>query len=173
MYLYSPPRLPDSGSDKENSHSRYLLSSRPSTLSRHNDVHSETPASVPPTHRRFDYVELSPVPKSSTPLPANQREAGEGQGREHTQWQEERSTSSQWDAVLSRKGTGSGSNQMPRVENEIEKKWAEFERMPLKEMSAPLPMGSRPSGQSANEALQREVVCGEDFPNLQTTFNAN
>lgn len=62
---------------------------------------------------------------------------------------------------------------MPRVENEIEKKWAEFERMPLKEMSAPLPMGSRPSGQSANEALQREVVCGEDFPNLQTTFNAN
>uniref|UniRef100_UPI0037E90EC7 TRIO and F-actin binding protein b n=1 Tax=Semicossyphus pulcher TaxID=241346 RepID=UPI0037E90EC7 len=150
-------QLPDSSSDKENSHSRFLQSSRRPT-SRYADVPSEPPASAPSTQRRFEYVELSPVPASSAPLPASQREAGEGQGREHSQWQEERNTSSQWEAVLSRKGTSGGSNQRLRKEDEIEKKWAEFERMPLKEMSSLPAMGSRPSSQSANEALQREVA---------------
>ncbi|KAL7379048.1 hypothetical protein ABVT39_022554 [Epinephelus coioides] len=150
-------QLPDSSSDKENSHSRFQLSSRRPS-SRHADIQSDAPTSAPPTHRRFDYVELSPVPASSGPLPASQREAAEGQGREHSQWQEERNTSSQWEAVLSRKGTGVGSNQRLRTEDEIEKKWAEFERMPLKEMSSLPPMGSRSSSQSANEALQREVA---------------
>ncbi|XP_070779505.1 TRIO and F-actin binding protein b [Enoplosus armatus] len=150
-------QLPDSSSDKENSHSRFLLSSRRPS-SRHGDAQSDVPTPAPPAQRRFDYVELSPVPASSSPLPASQREAGEGQGREHSQWQEERNTSSQWEAVLSRKGTGVGSNQRLRPEDEIEKKWAEFERMPLKEMSSLPPMGSRSSSQSANEALQREVA---------------
>ncbi|GAA6215553.1 serine/arginine repetitive matrix protein 2-like isoform X1 [Lates japonicus] len=151
-------QLPDSSSDKENSHSRLQLSSRRPS-SRHSDAQSEVPTSAPPTQRRFDYVELSPVPASSSgPLPAGQREAGEGQGREHSQWQEERNMSSQWEAVLSRKGTSTGSNQRLRMEDEIEKKWAEFERMPLKEMSSLPPMGSRSSSQSATEALQREVA---------------
>ncbi|XP_034394719.1 TRIO and F-actin binding protein b isoform X1 [Cyclopterus lumpus] len=151
-------QLPDGSSDKENSHSRFQLSScRPS--SRHVDVvQSEVSTSATPAHRRFDYVELSPVPASSSPLPASQREAAEGQGREHSQWQEERNTSSQWEAVLSRRGTSVGSKQRPRAEDEMERKWAEFERMPLKEMSSLPTMGSRPSSQSANEALQREVV---------------
>ncbi|XP_047199948.1 TRIO and F-actin binding protein b isoform X1 [Hippoglossus stenolepis] len=147
-------QLPDSSSDKENSHSRFLSSRRPS--SRHTNDQLDVPSSAP--QRRFDYVELSPVPASSSPLPASQREAGEGQGRE-SQWQEERNTSSQWEAVLSRKErTGVGSNQRLRMEDDIERKWAEFERLPLKEMSALPPMGSRLSGQSANEALQREVA---------------
>lgn len=144
-------QLPDSSSDKENSNSRFLLSSRRPS-SRLADVQPEVPAAA---QRRFDYVELSPVPASSSPHPAGQREAGEGQGREHSQWQEERNMSSQWEALLSRKGTGGGSNQRLRTEEEIENKWAEFERMPLKEMSSLLPMGSRSSSQSANEALQR------------------
>ncbi|XP_069557390.1 TRIO and F-actin binding protein b [Brachyistius frenatus] len=150
-------QLPDSSSDKENSHARLLLSSRRSS-SRHGDVQLDGPTSAAPTQRRFDYVELSPVPASSSPIPAGQRESGEGQGREHTQWQEERNTSSQWEAVLSRKGGGVGSNQRLRTEDEIEKKWAEFERMPFKEMSSLPSSGSRPSSQSANEALQREVA---------------
>ncbi|XP_050929880.1 TRIO and F-actin binding protein b isoform X2 [Lates calcarifer] len=151
-------QLPDSSSDKENSHSRLHLSSRRPS-SRHGDAQLEVPTLAPPTQRRFDYVELSPVPASSSgPLPAGQREAGEGQGREHSQWQEERNMSSQWEAVLSRKGTSTGSNQRLRMEDEIEKKWAEFERMPLKEMSSLPPMGSRSSSQSATEALQREVA---------------
>ncbi|XP_040919215.1 TRIO and F-actin binding protein b isoform X2 [Toxotes jaculatrix] len=149
-------QLPDSSSDKENSQSRFLLSSRRPS-SRHSDVQSEVPISAPATHRRFDYVELSPVSASSSPLPASQREAGEGQGREHSQWQEERNTSSQWEAVLSRKGTGTGSNQRLRMEDEIEKKWAEIEQMPIKMSSLP-PMGSHSSNQPANEALQREVA---------------
>lgn len=135
-------------------------------MGRHSDVPLEPPSSAPPTQRRFDYVELSPVPAPSGPLPSNQREAAEGQGREHSQGQEERSTtSSQWEALLSRKGSGVGSNQRLRTEDEIEKKWAEFERMPLKEMSSTPSVGSRPSSQSASEALQREVVCGDvTFP---------
>lgn len=46
------------------------------------------------------------------------------------------------------------------MEDEIERKWAEFERLPLKEMSSGSTIGPRSSSQSANEALQREVVCG-------------
>lgn len=67
-------------------------------------------------------------------------------------------------SVLLRKSTSRGSNPRLRVEDEIERKWAEFERMPLKEMSSLPPVGSRSSSQSANEALQREVVRGEHFP---------
>ncbi|KAF3846778.1 hypothetical protein F7725_003856 [Dissostichus mawsoni] len=54
-------QLPDGSSDKENSHSRFLQSSRRPS-SRHADPPSEAPPPAPPTHRRFDYVELSPVP---------------------------------------------------------------------------------------------------------------
>ncbi|KAM8844552.1 uncharacterized protein AB9W97_000078 isoform 1-T2 [Spinachia spinachia] len=142
-------QLPDGSSDKENSHSSFLPSSRRPS-SRHADVvQQDPPSSAPPSHRRFDYVELSPVP---VPAPAGHREAAEGQGRE------ERNTSRQWEAVLSRKGTGVGSNHRARSEDEIESKWAEFERMPLKEMGSLPPVGSRPSSQSANETLQREVA---------------
>lgn len=148
-FLLNFSRLPDS--DKENSHDRVLLSSRRLT-SRQGEAQSEVPASTPSSHRRFDYVELSPVPASSSLRLASQREAGEGQGREHSQRQEERN----------RKGTGS--NQKLRMEEEIEKKWAEFEQMPVKEMSSLSSVGSRASGQTANEALQREVVRGDDFP---------
>ncbi|XP_043956531.1 TRIO and F-actin binding protein b isoform X2 [Gambusia affinis] len=151
-------QLPDNNSDKENSHKRFPSSSRRPS-SRHADSQSETPSSAHSAERRFDYVELSPVPASSSaPLPSSQREAGEGQGREHSQWQEERSTCSQWEAVLSRKGSGLGSNQKSHLDDEIERKWSELERMPPKDMSSLSSMGSRTSSQSANEALQREVA---------------
>lgn len=177
-WLLLSSRLPDSSSDKENSHSRAALSSRRPS-SRQADSHLDVPGSAHHAHhahRRFDYVELSPVPASSSssstttpgPVPAGQREAGEGQGREQGQWQEERSASSQWEALLSRKGGGAGANQRLRSEEEIEKKWAEIERMPLKEMGSLPAAGSRPSSHPANEALQREVVRGGFFsPNLQ------
>lgn len=48
------------------------------------------------------------------------------------------------------------------MEEDIENKWEEFERLPLKEMKA-LPIGSQPSGQPANEALHREVVRAVQF----------
>ncbi|KAL0992978.1 hypothetical protein UPYG_G00101750 [Umbra pygmaea] len=100
-------QLPDSSSDKENS--RSLASTHRAPCHR-GDARSETPTPAP-TARRFDYVELSPVPVPSTHLPTNQRQAGEGQGREHGQWQEERSreaTNSTWEQVLLRKGTEGG-----------------------------------------------------------------
>ncbi|XP_056143785.1 TRIO and F-actin binding protein b isoform X2 [Lampris incognitus] len=153
-------QLPDSSSDKENSHSRPLLSLR-RPPSRHGEARSEIPTSAPPSQRRFDYVELTPVPATSSPLPSSLREAGEGQGREHSQWQEEKNrdaTSRQWEALLSRKGPGFGSDPRLRMEEEIEKKWAELERMPLKEMRTLPSMGTRLSSQSANETLQREVA---------------
>uniref|UniRef100_A0A8C6SEG2 TRIO and F-actin binding protein b n=1 Tax=Neogobius melanostomus TaxID=47308 RepID=A0A8C6SEG2_9GOBI len=139
-------QLPDGNSDKENSHVRF---------SRQSSEHS---SHTPSFQRRFDYVELSPVPNYSAQPPSSQREAGEGQGREQGQWQEERNTSSQWEALLSRKTPGGGSNQRLHKEDEIERKWAEFERLPLKDMSSVKATGSRSSSQSANEALQREVV---------------
>ncbi|CAL9693628.1 unnamed protein product [Knipowitschia caucasica] len=136
-------QLPDGHSDKENSHVRF---------SRQSSEHSSHTS-----QRRFDYVELSPVPNYSPP-PSNQREAGEGQGREQSQWQEEKNTSSQWEALLSRRTPGGGVNHRLHKEEDIERKWAEFERLPLKDMSSLKAMGSRPSSQSANEALQREVA---------------
>uniref|UniRef100_A0A3B4A516 PH domain-containing protein n=1 Tax=Periophthalmus magnuspinnatus TaxID=409849 RepID=A0A3B4A516_9GOBI len=147
-----PSSSPDL-TDKENSHVRF---------SRQSSEHS---SHTPSPQRRFDYVELSPVPNYSAP-PSNQREAGEGQGREHSQWQEERNTSSQWEALLSRKTPGGGTNQRLHKEEEIERKWAEFERLPLKDMSSL--KASRSSSQSANEALQREVASlRQQLENLQ------
>ncbi|XP_051569413.1 TRIO and F-actin binding protein b isoform X2 [Myxocyprinus asiaticus] len=139
-------QLPDCSGDKENVHHRL-----------HSQSDASSTANIP--QRKFDYVELSPVATPSTPASANQRESGEGQVKEHSQWQEERArddTHSQWEAVLSRKGTGQLSEQR-RIEEEIERKWAEFERLPLKGMrSLPL-MGAR-SGPLANQALEREVA---------------
>ncbi|XP_016343840.1 LOW QUALITY PROTEIN: TRIO and F-actin-binding protein-like [Sinocyclocheilus anshuiensis] len=97
------------------------------------------------------------VRPSSSPCSTNQRESGEGQVREHSQWQEERPRAdphNQWEAVLSRKGAGQQSEQR-RIEEEIERKWAEFERLPLKETRSLPPVGSR---SSANQALEREVA---------------
>ena len=149
-------RLPDSSSDKENSHGAPLLSARRAST-------RPSPGSSP-SQRRFNHVELSPLPVPAPSLPASQREAGEGQGREHSHWQEGRSldtTSSQWEALLSRKGPA-GSDSWQRMEEEIENKWEEFERLPLKEMKA-LPISSQSSGQPANEALHREVVRAVQF----------
>lgn len=115
-------------------------------------------------------MELSPVAAPGGLGSSTQREAGEGQVREGGSWREEEqrsreSTASQWEAVLSRKGPGQGGDSRQRIEEEIERKWAEFERLPLKEMrSLPATLGSRTSsGPLASEALQREVVRGDDF----------
>ncbi|XP_036408717.1 TRIO and F-actin binding protein b [Megalops cyprinoides] len=164
-------QLPDSSSDKENSNSlsRPLPSRRPSARQPNSDPRSEVTTSAAATTRRFDYVELAPMPTPGHPPAANQREAAEWQGKEQAQQPEERGRwsqpggtaretgSSQWEALLSRKEAGPTSEQRLKIEEEIEKKWQEFERLPLKEMrSLPL-LGSR-AAQQANEALQREVV---------------
>lgn len=144
------PRLPDCSADKDNT--------RHASSRRHRSQ-SEASSSANPTHCKFDYVELSRVVPPSAATSANQRESGEGQVREHGQCQEERSRDaahSQWEAVLSRKGAGHLTEQR-RLEEEIEKKWAEFEHLPLKEMRSLPPMGSRP-GPLSNQALEREVV---------------
>lgn len=142
-------QLPNCSSDKENA--------RHSSAPRLRSQSEATSTTANPAHRKFDYVELSPVTTPSTPASTNQRESGEGQVREHSQWQEERPRAdahNQWEAVLSRKGAGQQSEQR-RIEEEIERKWAEFERLPLKETrSLPL-VGSR---SSANQALEREVA---------------
>ncbi|KAJ8345224.1 hypothetical protein SKAU_G00294170 [Synaphobranchus kaupii] len=144
-------QLPDSSSDKENSHclSRPPSSRWASTRQPHSDPRSEVTSSAS-AQRRFDYVELAPVPTASPSPAANQREGPERVTSRET-------GHSQWEALLHRKETGSGSEQRLRIEEAIEKKWAEFEKMPLKEMrSLPL-IGSR-IGHQANEALQREVA---------------
>uniref|UniRef100_A0A673IG04 TRIO and F-actin binding protein b n=1 Tax=Sinocyclocheilus rhinocerous TaxID=307959 RepID=A0A673IG04_9TELE len=145
-------QLPNCSSDKENAHHSSSLRLRSQS--------EATSTTANPAHRKFDYVELSPLATPSTPASTNQRESGEGQVREHSQWQEERPRAdahNQWEAVLSRKGAGQQSEQR-RIEEEIERKWAEFERLPLKETRSLPPVGSR---SSANQALEREVVGAE------------
>ncbi|KAI4887120.1 hypothetical protein NFI96_018930 [Prochilodus magdalenae] len=140
-------QLPDS-SDKENSR-------HPSSC--HQLSQSETSSVLNPSHCRFDYVELSPVATPPSSAKVNQREAGEGQVRDHGQWQDERiqdPSHSQWEAVLQRKGSGTTLDQK-KIEEEIERKWGEFERLPLKEIRSLPTLGS---GLLANEALQREVA---------------
>ncbi|XP_076000184.1 TRIO and F-actin-binding protein-like [Genypterus blacodes] len=122
-------KLPDSNSDKENSHTRSFLSSRRSS-SHHSDVQSVVLTSPHPT----------PVSASSSTLSASQ------------------STDREWAALLCAKTTGVGSNQKICTEEEIEKRWSEFERMPLKERRSLPPMGKQTSSQSANGALLREVA---------------
>ncbi|XP_016116568.1 TRIO and F-actin binding protein b [Sinocyclocheilus grahami] len=141
-------QLPICSSDKENT--------RHSSSLRLRSQSEASSATANPAHSKFDYVELSPVATPSTPASANQRESGEGQVREHSQWQEERprdDAHNQWEAVLSRKGAGQLSEQR-RIEEEVERKWTAFERLPLKETRS-LPL----MGSSANQALEREVVC--------------
>ncbi|XP_053494413.1 TRIO and F-actin binding protein b isoform X2 [Ictalurus furcatus] len=128
-------QLPDSTSNREES--RHHSSRRQSDS-------SSTPA---PTQRKFDYVELSPVATPTLSAPANQREAGEGQVREHGQGQEDKSRNTQRETVISRKWPGRTPEQK-RLEEEIERKWEEFERLPLKPTVSLSALGS----------LQREVA---------------
>lgn len=87
-------------------------------------------------------MELAPLTVALGVIPTSLRGAGEGQARE--------------------KGPGMMMEQRQRMEEEIEKKWAEFEKLPVKRMCS-LPSMSPLGGQPANEALQREVVSEADF----------
>ncbi|KAK7939353.1 hypothetical protein WMY93_002679 [Mugilogobius chulae] len=147
-------QLPDSHSDKENTHVRF---------SRQSSEHS---SNTPSSQRRFDYVELSPVPNYSAPPPSNQREAGEGQGREHSQWSEERNTSSQWEALLSRKTPGGGANQRLQKEEEIERKWAEFERG-VTEAAAGESTGGRETWGGQGKGCGPEAPCGRSLSAME------
>lgn len=139
-------QLANCSSDKENTR-------HPSSLRLRSQSEASS-AIINSAHNKFDYVELSPIATPPTPVSTNQRESGEGQVKEHSQWQETRPSDdahNQWEAVLSRKGTSQLSEQK-RIEEEIERKWAEFERLPLKETR------SHPAMRSSNQALEREVV---------------
>ncbi|MCJ8749361.1 hypothetical protein PDJAM_G00175490, partial [Pangasius djambal] len=128
-------QLPDSTTCKEDS------------LHQSSRRQSETSSTPAPTQRKFDYVELSSVATPTHSASANQREAGEGQVREHGQGQEDKSRNAQREAVTtSRKWPGKTPEQK-RLEEEIERKWEEFERLPLKPMASLSALGS----------LQREV----------------
>ncbi|XP_060721188.1 TRIO and F-actin binding protein b isoform X1 [Tachysurus vachellii] len=139
-------QLPDSSSDKEDRHQS----------SRRQSETSSTPAH---TQRRFDYVELSPVATPTLSAPTNQREAGEGQVREHGQGHEDKSRSVQRESVTSRKWPGKTPEQK-QLEEEIEKKWEEFERLPLKPTVSLSALGSL-QREVASLTQQAECVRGE------------
>ncbi|KAF4080924.1 hypothetical protein AMELA_G00176520 [Ameiurus melas] len=141
-------QLPDSTSSREES--RHHSSRRQSDS-------SSTPA---PTQRKFDYVELSPVATPTHSAPANQREAGEGQVREHGQGQEDKSRNAQREMVTSRKWPGRTPEQK-RLEEEIERKWEEFERLPLKPTVSLSALGSLQREQVASLTQLTECVRGE------------
>ncbi|XP_066563409.1 TRIO and F-actin binding protein b [Amia ocellicauda] len=167
----SPPdvtRLPDTGSNKENSVNHERLSSRRPSSHHTLEVGSEVPAP-----QRFDYVELAPVasePRGAglPPPSSTEREVGEGLGKrleDRTRWFETTpptskasGANSQWDALLAQKGTVPvTAEERQRLEEEVEKRWAEFEKLPIREMRS-LPLIGARSGQAANEALLKEVA---------------
>lgn len=106
---------------------------------------------------------------ASSPL-TNHREAGEGRDRDHerrledrTKWFQEgisdREGEDPWEKVELKKGATPVVLTKPRVPDaqtvpDIEKKWADFEQLPIGENRSPV--GSQ-NPQATNEVLQREV----------------
>ncbi|KPP79619.1 TRIO and F-actin-binding protein-like [Scleropages formosus] len=132
-------QLPDNSSDHSHSLARTPSSRHNPSWQGLNDPRSgvtPTPSAAAAPHR-FDYVELAPVGEAVGMQHSSLRVPGEGQSRE--------------------KGVAPTSEQKQRLEEEIEKKWAELEKLSLKKMSS-LPLIGSIGGQSASETLQREVV---------------
>uniref|UniRef100_A0A8C9RVM5 PH domain-containing protein n=1 Tax=Scleropages formosus TaxID=113540 RepID=A0A8C9RVM5_SCLFO len=161
------PQVLESGSSKESCLSSEAAPHRPSPQRGHNDSGSEAVISTS-TQRELDYVELTLV--AAAPIEAQlaqTRDAEEDAGREHVRRLEDRTRwfeaglstkepplgSSPWDAVLLKKGVDPAS----LMEAELDRKWAEFERLPLQETRSLRLMGVR-AGQPASEALQREMA---------------
>lgn len=162
--FFRVPRLSDSSSDKE------IHTSCP-VLPGHRDSGSEV---MTPTPHQLDYVELAPVMDTQTPAqPVSTLETKEGLDREQARRLEDRARwfqagvpakepppgSSPWDAVHLKKGTSSAST----LEETLERKWVEFERLPLREMRS-LPLIGSCANRPANEVLLKEVV-GIDYIN--------
>ncbi|XP_046699616.1 serine/arginine repetitive matrix protein 1-like isoform X2 [Silurus meridionalis] len=116
-------QLPDSTANKEDP--------RQQPSRRQSETSSISHVSTP---HKFDYVELSPVDTPTPSAPANRREAGEGQVREHGQGQEEKNRNAQRETGTTRRWPGKTQEQR-HLEEEIERKWEEFERLPLKAMT--------------------------------------
>ncbi|XP_066516682.1 TRIO and F-actin-binding protein isoform X2 [Hoplias malabaricus] len=145
-------QLDSSGSDKENSPSR-------------SDRHNSGSGVTSPMLDEPDVM--------SSPL-TNQREAGVGRDKEQekrledrTKWFQEgvseKECENPWDKVQLKKGTvASVAHMMPHISEtlvgtDIEKKWEDFENIPLGEMMMLTSDGSQ-AQPATNEALQREVL---------------
>ncbi|KAJ8363317.1 hypothetical protein SKAU_G00121480 [Synaphobranchus kaupii] len=153
-------QLPDSSSEKDTSLSRPLPSRRRSSRQTCGD--SGETANPCPLSR--DYAELALATVTHNSPPANESELEEGASSEQqrrledrTRWFQSQASkkaaaSSPWDTVVLKKG-----HSPPfQSEEDIERRWAELERQPLREAeSAPLTgtLGDHPG----NEALQTEV----------------
>ncbi|XP_048870556.1 TRIO and F-actin-binding protein-like isoform X2 [Brienomyrus brachyistius] len=157
-------QLSDSRTDKIHTSCPLLPGQLPSQHG-HRDSGSEVMA---PTPHQLDYVELAPVMDTQAPTkPISTPETREGLDREQARRLEDRARwfqagvpakepppgSSLWDAVHLKKGTGSASS----LEETLERKWVEFERLPLREMRSLPPVGSCGS-RPANEVLLKEVA---------------
>ncbi|XP_061088770.1 TRIO and F-actin-binding protein-like isoform X2 [Conger conger] len=153
-------QLPGGRSDKDTSLSRPLPSPRHSSRQTHGDS-GET---ATPSPRPRDHAEPAPATATRGSPPTNDSEQEEGRCSRQQRRLEDRSrwfqseasrkaaASSPWDSVVLKTG------QAPPFlsEGDVEKRWAEFERQPLREAgSTPLTvtLGNHPD----NEALEREA----------------
>ncbi|KAL4647871.1 TRIO and F-actin-binding protein-like isoform X1 [Arapaima gigas] len=159
-------QIPDCGNNKENSVSSTPSSHCLSTHRGHNDSGLEVVTSSS-NQRALDYVELTPVvgpPTEGQPaqFSGTEEDAERQQAKrleDRTRWfesglstKEPLHGSSPWDAVLLKKGLDPDS----QMEVELERKWVEFERLPLQETKS-LPLMATPTNQPVSEALEREV----------------
>ncbi|KAJ8263960.1 hypothetical protein GJAV_G00143540 [Gymnothorax javanicus] len=147
-------QLPDGGIDKDTPLSRPLPSPRHSFR----QTQGNSGATPTPAPRSCDYAELAPVTVTASSLPTNEKVLGEGRicdkrkrSESRSRWFEAEASKmaagSPWDSVVLKKGLS---------EEDVEKRWAEFERrFPWEAQSTPrtVTIGE----QKSDEALQREV----------------
>ena len=153
-------RLPDGSSDKDTNFFRPLPSPHHSSRQTHGDS-GET---ATPSRRPCDYAELAPATATRSSPDANENEQEDGRCSEQQRRLEDRSrwfqseasrkaaASSPWDSVVLKKGQAL----QLLSDEDIEKRWAEFESQPLREAESTLLIVT-PGNHPDNEALQREV----------------
>ncbi len=162
----------DTGSEKENPLSRRPLSCQPPARFTCKDSDYEPPTSTSTTtaansHQADHHHHHQTVDLDADLSPASQREEGEGWDREQAKRLEERNKwfeegvpfsemGSRWDSMELK----SGSVPVPVIEtmdSEVNTKWAEFETLSFRDMSAQSLIGAQAYQSSTQQASQSLV----------------
>lgn len=171
-FLHSGFSQSDTGSEKENPLSRRPLSCQPPAQFTCRDSSYEPTTSTSATtaaknSRLADHHQTVDGDLDADLTPASQREEGEGWDREQAKRLEERNKwfekgvpfsemGSRWDSMELKKG----SVPVPVIEtmdSEVNRKWAEFETLPFRDMSAQSLIGAQAYQSSTLEASKSLV----------------
>ncbi|KAM4603384.1 TRIO and F-actin-binding protein-like [Polymixia lowei] len=183
----------DTGSEKENPLSQRPSSCQPPARFTCKDSSYETTAAATNStgttanSHRMDYHQTDSIDQdlettASNLSPASQREAGEGWDREQAKRLEERNKwfeegipfsemATRWDSMELKKGsvpvpvTGT-------MDSEVSRKWAEFERMSFRDMTAQSLIGAQNHQSSTEEAFQSRISSQTDQSSPEQAFRS-